>query len=262
MIDARTLLFVPADRPDRFAKAAASGADGVIVDLEDAVAPADKDAAREHARRWLAAGNTALVRVNAADTPWHAADVAALAGLATAFVLPKAERPEDVERLAGPVIPLVETAAGVAAAREVCSVPGVVRPAFGSIDLAAELGVDPDSHTALLHARSALVLVAAAAGCVPPLDGVTTALDDQDALRRDTEHAVELGFTGKLCVHPRQVDPVHAALRPSDAELDWARRVLAAGSTGGAVAVDGRMVDRPVLLRVRRLLRRAGEPSP
>jgi citrate lyase subunit beta/citryl-CoA lyase len=251
---ARTLLFVPGDRPDRFAKAAAAGADGVVVDLEDAVAPADKDAARAHAVAWLAAGNEVVVRVNAVDTPWYEADVAALAG--SPIMLPKAERAADVERTGPVVVPLVETAAGLAAAREVCAARGVVRVAFGSIDLAAQLGVDPGSHRALLHARSTLVLAAAAAGCAPPLDGVTTALDDPDVLRRDTEHAVELGFTGKLCVHPRQVGPVHAALRPSEEDIAWAHRVLAAGES--AVAVDGQLVDRPVLLRARRLLDRAG----
>ncbi|HEV7651863.1 MAG TPA: aldolase/citrate lyase family protein [Actinophytocola sp.] len=253
---ARTLLFVPGDRPDRFAKAAAAGADAVVVDLEDAVAPADKEAARAHAVAWLEAGHEVVVRVNAAGTPWHDADVAALAG--TPLMLPKAARAEDVARAGREVVALVETAAGVAAAREVCGV--AARVAFGSIDLAAELGVDPASRTALLHARSALVLAAAAAGAPPPLDGVTTALDDPEVLARDTAHAVELGFTGKLLVHPRQVAPVHAALRPSEEDIAWARRVLAAGGSAGgsAVAVDGRLVDRPVLLRARRLLSRAG----
>ncbi|HEY7595837.1 MAG TPA: CoA ester lyase [Actinophytocola sp.] len=256
LAEARTFLFVPGDRPDRFAKAAAAGADVVVVDLEDAVAPADKAAARAHAVAWLAAGNEAVVRVNAAGTPWHAEDVAALAG--APLMLPKAEHAADVERAGPVVVALVESAAGVAAAREVCGAAGVVRVAFGSIDLAAELGVDPASHTALLHARSALVLAAAAAGGPPPVDGVTTALDDPAAIRRDTAHAVELGFTGKLCVHPRQIEPVHAALRPSEEDIEWARRVLAASAAGSATAVDGRLVDRPVVLRARRLLSRAG----
>lgn len=254
---ARTWLFVPGDRPDRFAKAASAGADVVIVDLEDAVAPEAKETAREHARRWLADGNAAVVRVNAVDTPWYEADVAALRELAAALMLPKVERAADVERTGPVVVPLVETAAGIMAAGELCAAPGVPRAAFGSIDLAAQLGVDPNSRTALLHARSALVLAAAAAGCAPPVDGVTTALDDPDALTADTAHAVELGFTGKLCVHPRQLEPVHAALRPTDAELTWARTVLAAGSAG-ATAVDGHLVDRPVLLRAERLLARSG----
>lgn len=254
---ARTLLFVPGDRPDRFAKAAASGADAVVVDLEDAVAPAAKDEARANAVSWLAAGNPAVVRVNAVGTPWHQADVAALAALAPAIMLPKAERAADLA-LGPAVIPLVETAAGVVSAAALCAAPGVLRPAFGSIDLATQLGVDPDSHPALLHARSALVLAAALAGCAPPIDGVTTALDDPDAVRRDTAHAVELGFTGKLCVHPRQVARVHDALRPTEEELAWATRVLAGSADGSAVAVDGHLVDRPVVERAERLLARAG----
>ena len=254
--DARSFLFVPGDRPDRFAKAAAAGADVVVLDLEDAVAPAAKDAAREHVVAWLADGHTAVVRINAAGTPWHAADLAAVRD-AAAVMVPKAERPEDLDGLSS-ALPLVETARGVTAATELCAVPTVVRPVFGSIDLAADLGVDPLSRTALLHARSALVLAASAAGCAPPVDGVTTALSDVDAVRDDTRHAVELGFTGKLCVHPRQVPVVHEAFRPSEEELAWARSVLAAGD--GVSVVDGRMVDRPVLLRAERLLSRAGAP--
>jgi citrate lyase subunit beta/citryl-CoA lyase len=255
--DARSFLFVPGDRPDRFPKAVASGADVVILDLEDAVTPAAKDAARAHVVAWLADGHPAVVRINAAGTPWHADDVAAVAavGGAAAVMVPKAERPADLDGLPA-VLPLVETARGIAAAAQVCAVSTVVRPVFGSIDLAADLGVDPSSRTALLHARSALVIAAAAAGCAPPVDGVTTALSDEDAVRADTRHAVELGFTGKLCVHPRQVPVVHAAFRPSDEEIAWARSVLAAG--GGVTAVDGQMVDRPVLLRAERLLKRAG----
>lgn len=255
--DARSFLFVPGDRPDRFAKAAAAGADVVVLDLEDAVAPAAKEAARAHVVAWLAEGHTAVVRVNAAGTPWHADDVAAVRD-AAAVMVPKAEWPSDLDGLPS-VLPLVETARGIAAATDLCGVATVVRPVFGSIDLAAELGVDPLSRTALLHARSALVLAAAAAGCAPPVDGVTMALSDVDAVRDDTRHAVELGFTGKLCVHPRQVPVVHEAFRPSEDEIAWARTVLTAGD--GVTAVGGQMVDRPVSLRAERLLRRAGLAS-
>ncbi|MFD9740697.1 HpcH/HpaI aldolase/citrate lyase family protein [Umezawaea sp. NPDC059074] len=257
LADARTLLFVPGDRPDRFAKAAAAGAGAVVLDLEDAVAPDRKDTAREHVVAWLDAGNDAVVRINAVGTPWHEADVTALAGRPRAIMLPKAESPDDAEALGTAVIVLVETTAGVLDARRICEAPGVVRAAFGHIDLSAELGVDPSSRQALLAVRTALVLASAAAGCAPPLDGVTTALDDPDLLADDTRHAVDLGFTGKLCVHPRQIAVVHAALAPTPDQVAWAREVVAAAGDGSAVAHRGRMVDRPVLLRARRLLDRA-----
>ncbi|MFC4003872.1 HpcH/HpaI aldolase/citrate lyase family protein [Prauserella oleivorans] len=262
---ARTLLFVPGHRPDRFAKAAAAGADGVVLDLEDAVSPADKDAAREHVRAWLADGNAAVVRVNGADTEWHDDDLAALTGLVTVVMLPKSEAASEVTATAAAlgsgsgIVPLIETAEGVLGAREICAAPVTVRPAFGSIDLAAQLGVNPDSQRALLQARSSLVLAAAAAGCAAPLDGVTAALDDQQRLVGDTEHALELGFTGKLCVHPRQIAPVHAALAPSEDELRWARGVLAAAAGESVAVYEGQMVDRPVILRAQRILSRAGE---
>lgn len=253
--DARTFLFVPGDRPDRFAKAAAAGADVVVLDLEDAVATAAKDTARDHVVAWLAAGNRAVVRINGARTPWYPDDVAAVRDLADSVMVPKAESAGDFDGLPS-VLPLIETARGITAATDLCGLLAVVRPVFGSIDLAADLGVDPLSRTALLHARSALVLAAAATGCAPPVDGVTTALSDVDAVRDDTRHAVELGFTGKLCVHPRQVPAVHEAFRPSEEEIAWARSVLVAGD--GVAAVGGELVDRPVLLRAERLLRRAG----
>ncbi|MDT0548659.1 MULTISPECIES: CoA ester lyase [Streptomyces] len=261
---ARTLLFVPGDRPDRFAKAASSGADLVVIDLEDAVAPGDKEAARDNAAAWLALGHRAVVRVNPPGTPWFEADLARAADHGCTLMVPKAEEPavltEIATRTAGrcPLIPLVETALGIERAPEVCAVPGVVRAAFGNVDLAAQLGVAPDDHTALTYARSRLVLASAAAGTHPPVDGVTTAVRDPDALRTDTAHARSLGFTGKLCIHPAQVRPVSDEFAPTPGELRWARRVLDAGDS--VTAIDGQMVDRPVLERARAVLARAGEP--
>jgi citrate lyase subunit beta / citryl-CoA lyase len=258
---ARTLLFVPGDRPDRFAKAAAAGADGVILDLEDAVAPSRKDAARAEVREWLAGGGAGIVRVNAVGTRWHEADLQLAAELRIPVMLPKAEDPDDVARVVaalagGLVVALLETAAGVLAARAVCAVAGVVRPAFGNVDLAAELGVDHADHTALAHARQSVVLASSAAGAAPPIDGVTTAIADEQALRDDLRHAVRTGFTGKLCIHPRQVAVAHDAFAPGVEQLEWARRVLAAAPDGAATAVDGQMVDAPVLARARRILAR------
>lgn len=258
---ARSMLFVPGDRPDRFAKAAASGADVVVLDLEDAVGAAGKVGARRHVRAWLDAGGRALVRINGVGTTWFDDDVRALAGVVSAVMLPKAASAADLARLParlGPgtaVVPLIETAEGVLAARAVCAAEPVVRPAFGSLDLAAELGVPPRSET-LLHARATLVIAAAACGTAGPVDGVTTELDDEETLITETRHASDLGFTGKLCVHPRQIDPVHWALAPTQAEIRWARNVIKAASAG-AVAHDGSMVDRPVLARAHRLLARA-----
>ena len=160
---ARSFLFVPGNRPDRFDKAAAAGADMVVVDLEDAVAPTEKDDAREHLRVWLRAGNTAMVRINGRDTPWYDADLELVAESGAATMVAKAEDPAELRRIADlrgglTVLPLVETAAGILGAAAICAAPGVVRCAFGSIDLATELGIDPGDREALLFARSTLVM--------------------------------------------------------------------------------------------------------
>ncbi len=253
---ARTFLFVPGDRPDRFAKAAASGADVVVLDLEDAVATAHKELARSAVVAWLENGHDAVVRVNAAATPWYPDDVAATAGLALAVMVPKAESPADWAAVGTvPVIPLVETARGLTRLASLLEPDQVVRPAFGSVDLSVELGVDPDDHQALLYARSTLVAAAAAAGAAAPVDGVTVAVNDAEALARDVVAARRLGFTAKLCIHPTQVGAVHDLLRPTDAEAAWARRVVATASDG-VLTVDGRMVDAPVLRRAHQVLAR------
>lgn len=260
---ARSLLFVPGDRPERFDKAASSGADAVVLDLEDAVAPPAKAAALAHVLAWLRGGRTAVVRVNAPGTPTHEAEVEALAGTSAAVMLPKTESPEqvlDVRLRLGPeqgVLPLLETPRGIREADEVAAAPGVVRLALGTVDLAAVLGVDHSSHAAFAYSRGRLVMASAAAGLPGPVDGVTTALDDAELLAADLSLASGLGFTGKLCIHPRQVAAVNAAMTPSEAELVWARQVVAAASGSGVVVVAGAMVDAPVLTRAERVLERA-----
>jgi citrate lyase subunit beta/citryl-CoA lyase len=260
---ARTFLFVPGHRPDRFAKAAASGVDAVILDLEDAVGPERKEAAREHVRAWLDDGHQAVVRINAPGTPWFDDDLAALARPACAVMLPKAEDVAQLDAVSRrlptgtSVIPLIETAIGIVQAVAVCGGPSVVRPAFGSVDLAAQLGVDHQSWAALRQARSAVVLAAAAAGCGAPIDGVTTAFDDDNVLRADLDHAITLGFTGKLCLHPRQVAIANKAFAPSDREIEWARQVIDLAGDGSVAVSDGQMIDRPVVLRARAILARA-----
>lgn len=265
----RSYLFVPADRPERYAKALAAGADAVIVDLEDAVAPAAKDAARASLRAWLAPHQPVLVRVNSADSPWFADDMA-LAGLPgiAGIVLPKAERPDDIARLmqagAQSVLPLIESALGFHHALDLARQPGVLRLLFGSIDFSVDLGLTEGVET-LLYFRSQLVLLSRLAGILPPVDGVTTTLDDIDRVTDDARRARRQGFGGKLCIHPRQVAPVNAAFAPSAEEAAWAVRVLQAveSTDGAAVALDGKMVDRPVLLQaqaiVEEMRRRGGK---
>ena len=262
----RSYLFVPADRPERYGKALASGADAVIVDLEDAVAPAAKEGARAALAAWLDGGGSGVaVRVNDAASAWFDADlaVAARAGVAV-VVVAKAERAGDLARIraAAPhatLLPLIETAAGIDRVGEIAGAAGVVRLAFGAIDLQLDLGIEETAGgDELLAFRSQLVLASRLAGLEPPVDGVSTAIDDPAGVEADTRRARRLGFGAKLCIHPRQLAAVHAAFAPSVDELAWAERVVAAAdaSGGGAVAVDGRMVDLPVLLRARALLAR------
>ncbi|SKU53340.1 citrate lyase [Mycobacteroides abscessus subsp. massiliense] len=258
---ARSLLFVPGDRPERFAKAVDSGADAIVIDLEDAVAPDAKNVAREAAERWLREGGHAIVRINGSGTQWHADDVALAAACGCPVMLPKARSASHVSEVVAELPPgteliaLIETAAGVLAAPEICATDGVVRVAFGSIDLAAELGINPEEHESMLYARSALVTAAAAAGQATPVDGVTTTLNDAGLLLADAARAARLGFGGKLCIHPRQVPAINAQFSPSQDEVAWARQVSAAVD-GGASVVDGRMVDKPVVERAARILQR------
>ncbi len=264
-----TWLFVPADRPDRFDKARAATADEVIIDLEDAVAPAAKDAAREHAARWLSGDGIAWVRINGLGTRWHAEDIGALAGCRglRGIVVPKAEDPEALASLAARsgdtrLVALVETARGVRNLDGLCATRGIERLAFGSIDFALDIDA---RHTdeALLYARSELVVASRAAGLAAPLDGVTVEVADIDAVRRAAARSCTLGFGGKLCIHPAQVPAVNRAFAPDPAELGWARRVVAdaGASRGAAFLVDGEMIDRPRLLRAQRLLARE-RPQP
>ncbi|MDR5652131.1 HpcH/HpaI aldolase/citrate lyase family protein [Ruixingdingia sedimenti] len=261
MVDLGTIrapLFVPANRPERFAKAAASGADAVILDLEDAV-PADAKATARDALDCGFTGLPVIVRINAAGTPWHADDLAAVARLRVAAVmLPKSEDPADLARVSAavgkPLIALVETGRGLTNARALAAAPGVVRIAFGSVDYCADLGC-AHLREVLLPARSELVLAARLAGIAAPIDGVTTRLDDPAVTHDDAAHARALGMTGKLCIHPAQIAQVKRAFAPGEAEIDWARRVLASGD--GAVSVDGAMVDEPVRIRARAILAQA-----
>ncbi|WP_208280730.1 HpcH/HpaI aldolase/citrate lyase family protein [Massilia oculi] len=256
----RSYLFVPGNRPERFDKACAAGADAVIVDLEDAVPFADKAAAREAVAAWLSPAKPVLVRVNGADTDWFTDDLALcrVPGVA-GVVLPKAEQAGDIARLraagATAVLPLIESATGIDHLRAIVSARGVQRLMFGSIDFQLDLGI-PGEREELLFFRSQLVLASRLAGLAAPVDGVSTALDDADRLADDARHARQMGFGAKLCIHPKQVQAVNRCFTPGAHELAWAGRVLeaAALANGAAVALDGKMIDRPVILRAQAIV--------
>jgi citrate lyase subunit beta / citryl-CoA lyase len=284
---ARSMLFVPGTRTDRFDRAATSGADGVILDLEDSVAAAEKTAARNAVRSWLDAGTRPVsglaVRVNAVGTPWHDADLRMAAATGCAVVLPKADAVETLRsaraQLSGQtvLVALIETARGISEVAKLCDSRFIDRVAFGSVDLAVELGLDPvNTSPTITHARSAVVVASAAAGLPQPLDGVTSAVDDFDRLSTDLQNAVSIGFGGKLAIHPRQVDAINHAWTPTRALLSWAEQVIAAAFAtttdsdhsleGGEVAVgvttvDGHMVDLPVITRARQILTRAANAN-
>lgn len=257
---ARSLLFVPGSRPELFAKAATSGADGIVLDLEDAVAPELKDVAREHVRCWLADGGGGLVRINDATTEWHEQDLTALGDRPRVVMLPKTGSPAQVADLLdrlptdSQVLPILETAEGVLDAAAICACPGVVRAAFGNGDLSSELGVDHTNWAALAFARSMIVLASAASGVASPLDGVTVDVADDEVLVADAQYAATLGFTGKLCIHPRQIPSVHTVFTPSDQDVRWAHDVLSAAQDGSVALVDGKMIDKPIVKLARRVL--------
>lgn len=256
-------LFVPGNRPERFVKAIASGADQVILDLEDAVPLSDKALAREAVRSALDPDNPVAVRINSADSAWFEADLA-LCGLpgVAAVVLPKAANTADVARVraagAPAVLALIESAEGIANAVQLALADGVMRLMFGSIDFSVDLGIEGEDRE-LDYFRSQLVLASRLGGIAPPVDGVTTAIDDAEILRAETLRGRRFGFGGKLCIHPKQLAVVHDTYLPTSEQVQWAIRVLdaAKAANGAAVAVDGKMVDRPVMVKAERLLQAA-----
>lgn len=255
-------LFLPADKLDRLAKALASGADTVILDLEDGVGPGAKAAARAAIAALPAPASPITIRINAAGTPWHDDDLAMLRALVwrPAVMITKAERPAAMRPAGiGPVWALIESAAGLAAARAIAAA-GINRLVFGTADFSTDLGIAHEREP-MLAARSELVLASRLAGLPPPIDGVCTDLNDIARIEAEARYALALGFGGKLCLHPRQIAPVLAGFRPSEDEIAWARRVVAAGGEG-AIAIDGEMVDAPIRARAARLLARAaGRPQ-
>lgn len=261
-----TMLFVPGSRPDRFAKAAASGADLVVIDFEDAVAPADKPSARQSVAHYLRTGTRAAVRINQLTTTNGLADLLALApDPPVALFLPKIEQPGLLAVAAGvlpgvPLVPLVETPEGLAHAPEIARAPQVAGIMLGGADLCAELGVDI-GWDALAYARGALVLAAARAG-IPAIDVPWIALDDPAGLDAEAVRVKAMGFAAKAAIHPAQIAAIARAFRPSAAEVDEARAALDAfQAQPGAAQFNGRLLEAPVVRRYRRVLAAAGEES-
>jgi citrate lyase beta subunit len=258
----RSLLFAPGSDERKLRSALSSAADAVVADLEDAVAPAQKKAARE----LVAQLRPPIVRINGAGTGWFADDLALVAAAAPdAIVLPKAT-PDAVAALGDdgpPVIAIVETADGVRTAYETAAAPRVAALLLGAVDLGAEVGLEPrPDGLEILYARSKVVLDSVAAGIRPPFDIVHLDVRDEAGLEEECRLARSLGFRGKACIHPAQLAVVNRVFAPSEAELAWAREVVEAyehetAEGRGVFALNGAMVDLPVVERARRVLAEA-----
>lgn len=262
-------LFCPADRPERFPKAAAA-ADVVILDLEDGVAQPDKPAARTAIQNTPLDADRTVVRINAAGTDDHARDLEALAGTAyTTVMLAKTESAAQVAALAPlGVIALVETPRGALFAAEIAAAQPTVGVMWGAEDLVATLGGSssrrPDGtyRDVARHVRSATLLAASTFGRLA-LDAVHLDIRDIEGLQEEAIDAATVGFDVTVCIHPSQIPLVRKAYRPTEEKLDWARRVLAASrNERGVFAFEGQMVDSPVLRHAEMALRRAGESAP
>jgi citrate lyase subunit beta / citryl-CoA lyase len=281
----RSLLFCPANEHRKVARLAQSGADAVVLDLEDAVADAHKAAARTAAREALSgiAGVTRCVRINSLGTGYAAADVAAVVcPELEAIVLPKAETVQDLRRLdrliaraeaengmrsgAIRVLALIETCAGIAAGAEiVAAAPRLCRTIFGAGDLGVDLGLPTirgDLSPALAYGRAKIVYDARAAGLPPPIDGPCLRVRDLTGLARDSEIARALGHGGRLCLHPDQVQVVNEIFAPDPEEVGFARRVLEAFAEAeragsASILVDDLFVDYPIAHKAERIVRLA-----
>lgn len=270
LASARSFLFVPANRPERFVKALNSGADAVILDLEDSVPQQSKADARIAIRQYwpqLKQSSCAIViRINSPETELGQQDLAELQGLPglDGVMVPKCEFVQTLQQVAQtfsevPTLPIVESAAGYLALAAIAGAPLVCRLVVGHIDFLADTGMTcSDDQRELDSLRFQVAMCTRQAGLAPAVDGVTVSVDDEVLIRTDTERAIRFGFGGKLCIHPKQVPGVHATLAPSPVQVEWSQRVLAAmeASQGSAVQLDGKMIDLPVVLQAQRLLAR------
>ena len=275
----RSLLYCPGDDRGMMEKAVGTDADTVIFDLEDAVAPAAKDDARGTVQALLDdLGGTEpdrCVRINPYDRRGRTDVEAVVGGVSTppdAIALPKVDTPETVEALADhladlgadgvDIIPLIETARGVVAVEGIAAASGVDAVAYGDQDFTADIGATvTDDKTESLYARQRTVVAAAAAG-VDAVDTVWTDIGDLEGLREQAAFAVDIGFDGKLAIHPDQIPVINDAFTPTSDQLEWAEAVLAgqeraADADEGVFTVDGQMIDPPLVERARTFVERA-----
>ncbi|MBR7194601.1 CoA ester lyase [Gordonia sp. SCSIO 19800] len=276
MTPALIFLYVPGDRPERFDKAAGSGADAIVLDLEDAVPVSAKDTARIAVGEWLAnrdrAGVPTWIRVNPGPELVGDLTMAVRAG-ADGVWLPKVDDAATLDRVDGllteletelggprtPVSPLIETGAGLCNAAAIAAGPRVAFVQIGEVDLAADLGVSPVVGNELLWARSQVVAASAAAKIRPPLAAASPSIGDDAAFEVETRQLIGLGFFGRACIHPRQIAPARSGMAPSESEVATARDILTAfDAAGGAAATDsaGRLIDEAVARIARRTLAR------
>jgi len=261
----RSYLFAPGHNEKLLARVFDAGADAVMLDLEDAVPEHAKDTARDMVADVLTR-RRAWVRINATGSAWCQADLDAVGEHAMGIRIPKTESPEDVEwvsrRAPGkPLICAIESARGVLAAPEIAAGPDVSHLAMGGVDLRRDLNAG-DGDMATLYVRSHLVLASRAAGIGPPIDSVYPHLANEPGLQAEARFARSLGFFGKSAIHPCQLAMIHQAFTPSQAEVEWARDVLAAfDSVGGGAArlSSGEFIDLPVAERARRVLVNASD---
>ena len=270
---AQTFLFSPGHRPEFFNKALASSSKAIIIDLEDAVPPDQKKQAREHIQAfWQSCSmenrQRVLILINPIDTDFTNEDIAFLNVLEGPInvVVPKVESLKQLMQLTqevpslNSVIAIIESARGIDSVKEIATHPLVLRLALGNIDTQADLGIRCDENeTELLPVKFAITLASRLAGIAPPIDGVSTDIHDFELLAKDTHRAKRLGFGAKLCIHPKQVDVVVTCFTPTEKEIEYAKRVVEADSNsqGAAVQLDGKMIDRPVVLLAQRTLQLA-----
>lgn len=264
----RSALFVPANRPDRFAKAKATGADTVIIDLEDTVAPDEKQQARNNIIRYMADNpeQRFWVRINDGTTSWFERDLDMCRSLpqVQGIVLPKAHKPHHVYMVSGagkPLMPVIESASGLQELASIAQANGVVRLSFGILDLMLELGTRPHTKAAIEikdQIRFQILVASRMFGLARPLDCVEPDFTNIESFTKTATFARDMGFGGILCIHPRQVEAAHQVFQALPEELDWARRVVEHAEKTGEYTfrIDNRMVDLPLIERARRILER------